>query len=79
MLAPFAAMAEIVLRVLPFAPPITVDQLEMLKEDNVVSLSRPDVQSIRALDITDLETVEGIVPAYLWRFRPRGQFGAVTD
>ena len=78
-LAPFAAMAEIVLRVLPFAPPITVDQLEMLKEDNVVSLSRPDVQSIRALDITDLETVEGIVPAYLWRFRPRGQFGAVTD
>lgn len=78
-LAPFAAMAELFLRVLPFAPPITVDQLEMLKEDNVVSLSRPDVQSIRALGINDLETVEGIVPAYLWRFRPRGQFGAVSD
>lgn len=78
-LAPFAAVSEIFLRILPFAPPITVDQLEMLKEDNVVSLSRPDVQSIRALGVTDLETVEGIVPAYLWRFRPRGQFGPVTE
>jgi hypothetical protein len=37
------------------------------------------VQSIRALGINDLEAVEGIVPAYLWRFRPRGQFSAVSD
>lgn len=78
-LAPFAAVGEIALRFLPFAPPITVDQLEMLKHDNVVSLSRPDVHSIRALGITELETVEGIVPSYLWRFRPRGQFGPVRE
>lgn len=50
---------------------LTVDQVRLLKRDNVVS----DV----ALGFDDLgvaapATVESVIPSYLWRFRPHGQF-----
>jgi uncharacterized protein YbjT (DUF2867 family) len=59
-------------------PPITPDQVEMLKRDNVVSdEARGDGRTLEALGIIP-ETVEAIVPTYLWRFRKTGQFDART-
>lgn len=52
-------------------PPLTGDQVTMLKRDNVVS---SDALTIKDLGVTQLESIEAIVPSYLWRFRPYGQF-----
>ncbi len=52
-------------------PPFTGDQVELLKFDNVVA---PSALTIRDLGLTELETVETMVPSYLWRFRPYGEF-----
>ena len=55
-------------------PPITPDQVEMLKRDNVVSdEARREGRTLEALGIIP-ETIEAIVPTYLWRFRKTGQF-----
>jgi uncharacterized protein YbjT (DUF2867 family) len=54
-----------------FGPPITGDQVQMLKADNVVS---PVAGTIADLGVTTLESVEAITPTYLWRHRPHGQF-----
>jgi NADH dehydrogenase len=69
------AMAS-VLQFLP-APLLTVDQVELLKHDNVVSDG--------ALGLSDLgiepSAMSAILPAYLYRFRRTGQFadGATGD
>jgi NADH dehydrogenase len=56
----------------PFSgPPLTGDQVQLLKTDNVVS---PGALGFKDLGITQLETIEAIVPSYLWKFRPYGQF-----
>ena len=56
-------------------PPITADQVEMLRYDNVVGASGEDgVGTIQDLGVNQLESIESIVPGYLWRFRPQGQF-----
>ncbi len=52
-------------------PPLTGDQVELLRKDNVVSEGMP---GFAELGITQLETIEAIAPAYLWRFRSYGQF-----
>ncbi|MEM9376464.1 MAG: complex I NDUFA9 subunit family protein [Pseudomonadota bacterium] len=52
-------------------PPITGDQVEMLKSDNVVA---KDALTLEDLGVTERETVEAIVPSYLYRFRPYGQY-----
>jgi NADH dehydrogenase len=54
-------------------PPLTGDQVTMLKRDNVVGAD-PAAGTIQDLGVTQLESVEAIVPTYLWRFRPYGQF-----
>lgn len=54
-------------------PPLTGDQVTMLKRDNVVS-SEPGTLTIRDLGVTSLESIEAIVASYLWRYRPYGQF-----
>jgi uncharacterized protein YbjT (DUF2867 family) len=55
-------------------PPITPDQVDMLKSDNVVSdEARREGRTLEALGIVP-ETIEAIVPTYLWRFRKAGQF-----
>jgi len=54
-----------------FGPPITGDEIQMLKTDNIVS---PGASTIADLGLTSLETVEAITPTYLWRHRPHGQF-----
>jgi len=71
---PMGSMADAVFKLNPFAaPPLTGDQVTMLKRDNVVS---PGALTIKDLGVTNLETIETIVPTYLWRFRPHGQFQA---
>jgi uncharacterized protein YbjT (DUF2867 family) len=59
-------------------PPITPDQVEMLKRDNVVSEeARHDGRTLEGLGIIP-EAIEAIVPTYLWRFRKTGQFDPNT-
>lgn len=53
------------------APPVTADQVELLKKPNIVGAK---ALTIADLGVTNPETVEAIVPTYLWRFRPYGQF-----
>ncbi len=53
------------------SPPITGNQVEMLRRDNLVS---EDALTLADLGVTELESVEAIVPSYLWRFRPYGQY-----
>jgi uncharacterized protein YbjT (DUF2867 family) len=72
---PFALMKlqAMFLQFLP-KPPITPDQVELLKSDNVVSESaKGDGRTLEAIGITP-ESIEAIVPTYLWRFRKTGQF-----
>jgi len=57
-------------------PPITGDQVEMLKTDNVVA---PTAKTMTDLGITELESIEAIVPAYLWPFRAYGQYHQKGD
>jgi hypothetical protein len=55
-------------------PPITPDQIELLKRDNVVSAdAKRDGRTLEGLGILP-ESMEAIVPTYLWRFRKTGQF-----
>ena len=53
------------------APPITGDQVELLKTDNIVA---DQALTLADLGVTELETVEAIVPSYLYRFRLYGQY-----
>jgi NADH dehydrogenase len=72
---PFAAMKlqAAFAQFLP-KPPITPDQVEMLKRDNVVSdEARREGRTLEGLGILP-ETIAAIVPSYLWRFRKTGQF-----
>jgi uncharacterized protein YbjT (DUF2867 family) len=72
---PFAAMKlqAAFAQFLP-KPPITPDQVEMLRRDNVVSAdARRDGRTLEALGIIP-ESTAAIVPTYLWRFRKTGQF-----
>jgi NADH dehydrogenase len=70
---PLMKLQASVLQYLP-KPPITPDQVELLKRDNVVSESaKHDGRTLEGLGITP-EPIEAIVPTYLWRFRKTGQF-----
>jgi uncharacterized protein YbjT (DUF2867 family) len=72
---PFALMKlqAMFLQFLP-KPPITPDQVELLRNDNVVSEeAKRDGRTLEAIGITP-ESIEAIVPTYLWRFRKTGQF-----
>ena len=69
-LAKFQAMF---LQYLP-KPPLTPDQVELLKVDNVVSeAASRDRRTLKGLGI-DATAMETVVPTYLWRFRKTGQF-----
>ena len=54
-------------------PFLTVDQVKLLKHDNVVGQTDEDLGTIEAFDV-ELETIEAIVPTYLVRYRKGGQF-----
>jgi NADH dehydrogenase len=62
-----------VLQFMP-TPLLTPDQVELLRSDNVVSdNAAAQRRTLEGLGITP-ETMEAIVPSYLWRFRKTGQF-----
>lgn len=68
-----AKLQATLLQFLP-KPPLTPDQVELLRYDNVVSdAARTEGRTIEAFGI-EPDTMEAIVPAYLWRFRKTGQF-----
>ncbi len=76
---PFALMKlqAMVLQFLP-KPPITPDQVELLKRDNVVAAdAKRDGRTLEGLGIVP-ESIDAIVPTYLWRFRKTGQFDPRT-
>ncbi len=56
-------------------PLLTVDQVRMLERDNVVG---EGVGTLRDLGIAPV-AAEAILPSYLWRFRPKGQFEAAVS
>jgi NADH dehydrogenase len=69
---PLGAVLDAVFKLYPFAgPPLTGDQVEMLRRDNVVA---EGALTLADLGVTRLETVETIVPTYLYRYKPYGQF-----
>lgn len=64
---------------LPFVEPfLTRDQVKLLKQDNIVGISGEEVGTLADLGI-DPETVEAVVPEYLYRYRKGGQFSEATD
>jgi uncharacterized protein YbjT (DUF2867 family) len=61
------------LQLLP-KPPLTPDQVELLRRDNVVSdEATREGRTLAAFGI-EPTAMEAIVPSYLWRFRKTGQF-----
>jgi len=70
---PLAKAQATVLQYLP-KPPLTPDQVESLRNDNVVSQAAKDEgRTLQGLGM-EPEPIEAIVPSYLWRFRKTGQF-----
>jgi uncharacterized protein YbjT (DUF2867 family) len=72
---PFA-LARPLAMIAQFFPgaPLTPDQVEMLRSDNVVSdAARREGRTFEAFGIVP-DSIAAIVPAYLWRFRKFGQF-----
>jgi NADH dehydrogenase len=66
-------MQAAVLQLLP-KPPITPDQVELLRYDNVVGDDAKRAgRTLEGIGIIP-ESIEAIVPTYLWRFRKTGQF-----
>src|SRR5690606_38605377 len=70
---PLAKLQATFLQFLP-KPPLTPDQVELLRTDNVVS--EQAIAERRTLEGLGLSATpaEAIVPSYLWRFRKTGQF-----
>ena len=71
------AMAEAaVLGLLP-NPPLTRDQVRLLKTDNVVSAeAKRERRNLAALGVAPT-AIDTVVPAYMEQFRPKGQFSSV--
>jgi len=57
--------------------PITVDQVRLLKYDNVVSeAAKAEKRTLAELGVAAPQGIAAIVPSYLERFRARGQFAS---
>ena len=54
---------------------ITADQVRSLRRDNVVS---PGAKGLMDMGITPTD-MAAVLPEYLWRFRPSGQYAAIKD
>lgn len=64
------AVLGAVCKILPIAPPLTLDQVRLLASDNVVSKG---AKTLADLGVTPT-ALEAILPHQLMRYRPRGQF-----
>jgi NADH dehydrogenase len=72
---PVASLIGAVAGLLP-KPALTMDQVELLKTDNVVSdAAEKEGRSLKGLGLSP-RSVEAIVPSYLYRYRKAGQFTA---
>lgn len=69
---PVAAFIGLFVGMLPGAP-ITLDQVKLLKVDNLPSGKFPGLNDLGIAGAT----VEAIMPAYLARFQPGGRFGSL--
>ncbi len=70
-----ASMLGTIVSIIPFIkPPITSDQVELLKTDNVVSQAA--VEEGRSLEGLGIHPtlLASVVPSYLVQYRPQGQF-----
>ena len=56
-------------------PPVTSDQVQMLKADNVPA---PGAPGLEAFGLTP-RTIEAVVPTYLYRYRRGGQYAAAPE
>lgn len=70
-----ASMIGSVASLIPFiAPPLTVDQVTLLKTDNVVSgAAQSEGRTLKAFGIEGT-SVEAVLPSYMVRYRPQGQY-----
>lgn len=64
-----ASLKAAFLQLLP-NPILTMDQVKLLKKDNVVA---PTAAGLADLGITPT-SVEAVIPSYLWRFRAKGEY-----
>jgi uncharacterized protein YbjT (DUF2867 family) len=70
-----ASIQGSILGLLP-KPMITSDQVIQLKNDNVVSeQAKAEGRTLEGLGIRP-QTIETILPSYLWRFRVQGQYSS---
>ncbi|WP_299619442.1 complex I NDUFA9 subunit family protein [uncultured Tateyamaria sp.] len=69
----FAAINTLSLGIVPAQ--ITPDQVRNLRKNNVVGA---DARGFDALEIQPV-AMEAILPDYLWRFRPSGQYDAIKE
>jgi len=68
-----AKLKALFLQLMP-KPLLTPDQVELLRSDNVVSETAiAEGRTLQGLGI-EPDSIEAIVPSYLWRFRKTGQF-----
>jgi uncharacterized protein YbjT (DUF2867 family) len=58
-----------------FTPPLTTDQVRNLAVDNVVA---DDARGFADLGLTPRSMVS-VLPDYLWRFRPSGQYAEIKN
>jgi len=56
--------------IIPWTPPLTSDQVEMLKADNVAEHGLPGLAEAGVIGTA----VEAVVPTYLYRYRKGGQY-----
>ena len=74
---PIAKLKAGILQFMP-TPLLTPDQVELLRTDNIVSEAAVrDNRTLTSFGIVP-ESIESIVPTYLWRFRKTGQFHGRT-
>lgn len=64
------SLGDIQASILPIAPPLTTDQVEMLKTDNVADGGLPGLAEAGVV----ATAVEAVVPTYLYRYRKGGQY-----
>jgi uncharacterized protein YbjT (DUF2867 family) len=69
-----AKLKALFLQFAPGAFKLTPDQVELLRSDNVVSeTAKAAGLTLEGLGIAP-DSLEGVAPQYLWRFRKAGQF-----
>lgn len=71
-----AKLQAFFMQIMP-SPMLTVDQVKMLQDDNVVSEeAQADARTFDGLGMSHLHSIDTIVPQYFDRFRPKGQFSS---